>query len=137
MRVRRLLEQLTSLVEGRPNGPLYAALVALRPKIAAAAQKIYDDWDQNDDGEDEMCGTGGVCDEIASAIHGIIGDIDGTEVEEGGHDGDDHAWLIIKKDRERYAVDIPPDVYERGGGYSWQKIPGVRFRPEHIAIDPI
>jgi len=60
-----------------------------------------------------------------------------VEVHEGGQDGDDHSWLIVMNNAEAYSVDIPPRVYETGGGYSWKKIPDVVFKSDDIVIDNI
>jgi GNAT superfamily N-acetyltransferase/2'-5' RNA ligase len=109
-------------------------------EMAAEAQKIYDAWDQNEAGEDPENGTGGICDEIAQAITGVVYDRVPIEcsVTEGGQPGDDHAYVIVYMDnefgKEVYAVDIPHNVYETGGGYSWKKIPGVVFTPDHVEI---
>jgi len=110
-------------------------LEILRPKMAAAAQKIYDAWDP--DNEWDEYGGGGPCDAVASALHEVIANSLDAHVAEGGHEGDDHAFLIVSRAGERYWVDVPPNVYEQGGGYSWQKIPNVMIRPEDIVIEPI
>ena len=36
---------------------------------------------------------------------------------------------------EQYIVDIPYGYYERGGGYSWTKIPDVVFQPDFVVIE--
>jgi hypothetical protein len=36
-----------------------------------------------------------------------------------------------------YSVDISPYAYERGGGYTWKKIPDVKFTPDDVEIDMI
>ena len=56
---------------------------------------------------------------------------------DGGQDGDDHAYLIVYNDVEAYIVDIPPEVYEEGGGYNWQKKPNVTINAEDVGIEPI
>lgn len=110
-------------------------LDALRPKMAKAAQAVYDDWNQNADGEDEELGGGGICDQVSEAISGIIASsIRGVELFDGGQDGDDHAWTVAQLGSEAFGVDIPPSAYESGGGYSWKKKPGVTFGPQSIAI---
>jgi hypothetical protein len=109
---------------------LYAQLMALRPRIAQAAQQIYDSWEQDDE-----CDMGGICDEIASEIGSIIHSaIPGVQTSDGGHDGDDHAWVIAHDTMKAYGVDIPPHVYETGGGYCWQKIPDVHFDADDVEI---
>lgn len=112
------------------NRGLYQQLLALRPAIAQAAQKIYNEWNQEDE-----CDTGGICDEIASATaHVIASTIRNISTTDGGQDGDDHAWTIVYNRSESYGVDIPPNVYETGGGYCWKKIPNVIIQPNEVVI---
>lgn len=112
-------------------------LEVLRPRLAATAQQVYDAWVPDKQGWDEELGGGGPCDEIASALAGVITDSIDAHVDEGGHPGDDHAFLLVSRAGERYWVDIPPSVYEQGGGYSWRKVPDVQIGPEDIVIEPI
>ena len=110
-------------------------LMSLRTEFIKAAQHIYDEWEQNDDGEDDEYGGGGICDTVAQEIQGIIaGKLKDVEMTDGGHDGDDHAWTVCYNDTEAYGVDIPPHVYEIGGGYSWEKRPGVTFHEQDVVI---
>ncbi len=104
---------------------LYHILMRLRPAIAQIAQIIYDEWD-----DDEY---GGICDMIADEISGILSH-NGIDNTDGGHDGDDHAYIIAYNDNESYIVDIPYDTYERGGGYNWSKIPNIQFTPNDVVI---
>ena len=108
---------------------LYEQLNQLKPKMAIAAQLIYDEWD----------GSGfGICDEIADAISDIIAShIADVEIDEYGHEGDDHAAVIASLGNESYVVDIPPSIYEWGGGYNWHKIPDVMFDIDDIVIAQI
>lgn len=116
----------------RVQSNLYRQLMALRPLMAQAAQKVYDAWDQ---GEDCDYGEGGICDEIASEISGIIvSHIRDVNTTDGGQDGDDHAWTVVYNQTESYGVDIPPQVYETGSGYCWHKIPDVTFEPNDVEI---
>lgn len=104
-------------------------LFQLRSFIADAAQKVYDEWEPEEDD------SGGICDQIETAISGVICDhIEGIETQLGGHDGDDHAWTVVYNDNEAYGVDISPYVYEMGAGYSWQKRPNVRIWPQYVQI---
>ncbi len=111
--------------------------MTLRPQMAQAAQEIYDDWAQDVEGLDVMVGGGGICDQITQAIAGVIVESGVADITEGGQEGDDHAWTVAYNDQEAYAVDIPCRVYEQGGGYSWAKIPDVKFTPDHIQLFPI
>lgn len=129
-RSANLLAKKTAVVT--PN-PFYQALKALTPQMAAAAQKIYDEWEQGD--EDDDFGGGGICDAIAQEISSIIvGNIADVELIDGGQDGDDHAWVIAGLDGKAYGVDIAPGVYETGSGYSWTKRPGVTFDASDVDI---
>lgn len=125
------------------EGWLLPQLKQLRPQMAEAAQRIYDSWDQTDEFQDG----GGICDEIAEAISGIVAssiNSDLIDISEYGHDGDDHAAIIVSamdlntgRPTERYLVDIPYDLYETGGGYNWTKIPDVIFMPQNVVIQRI
>lgn len=117
------------------NRPLYQQLMALRPRMAFAAQKVYNSWEQNEEGIDEELGGGGICDQVSQAIADVIvSSIRNADTAEGGQEGDDHSWLVVYNQQEAYGVDIPCHIYERGGGYSWQKLQGVHFSPNDISI---
>ncbi len=117
------------------NGPLYKQLMALRSRMAFAAQQIYNSWEQDEHGMDAELGGGGICDEISRAIGDIVAQsVRNAETAEGGQPGDDHSWLIVYNQKEAYGVDITCHIYERGSGYSWQKLPGVHFSPNDISI---
>lgn len=108
----------------------YKELLSIKPLIIKAVQRIYDDWNQDDE-EFE----GGICDEIEEVISSII--ISKTSAEEtdlGGHDGDDHAWTIAKKGEESYGINIPANIYEIGSGYLWRKRKNVKFEIDDIEI---
>lgn len=103
--------------------------------MVAVAQQVYDGWNQDSSGEDEELGEGGICDEIAEAISGVIAEkISDVEMSDGGQPGDDHAWAVASRGMESYGIDIPCGIYERGSGYRWKKIPGVVFVADHIEI---
>lgn len=124
-----------SFLEAVGARPLYQELMLLRPKMAQAAQEVYNAWEQDKDGIDEFLGGGGICDQISQAIGDVIvSSIHDANVTEGGTPGDDHAWTIVYNQTEAYGVDIACHTYERGGGYNWTKIPNVRFTPNDVSI---
>lgn len=43
----------------------------LRPEMAAAAQQAYNEWEQDEEGQDEELGSGGICQDIAEKMAGI------------------------------------------------------------------
>lgn len=106
-------------------------LLDLRKKIAVSCQKVYDGWTQ----EEDECG--GICNEMAEMISNVLVDLPDVDLFEGGHEGDDHAWVIVQKSGEAYGVDIPPEVYETGGGYNWKKKEGVKILADHVVIFPV
>lgn len=103
-------------------------------KLADVAQKVYDDWDESN--IDEFAG-GGICHLIAEDIASELNTngIEATTV--SSEIGEQHVWVVAKLEDGVYNIDIPPGVYERGGGYTWSKIEGVRFSQEDIIIERI
>jgi hypothetical protein len=129
-------------LRGRPDaasrGALGKQLLALRPQLAAAAQTVVDVWEQNEEGEDDELGTGGLCDRVADAMRGVLDGLgDDVSVTDGGQDGSDHNYLVVHNTTEAYEVDVPPGVYETGGGYSWHKIEGATIEPEDVVVEAI
>lgn len=112
---------------------LYQKIFKLRSRFAEAAQDVYDEWEQDEDGDDFEHGTGGICSDITFAIMGILGRFD-IDCLEAGQDGDDHSWVLAYDDTEAYEIDIPYSIYEFGGGYQWTKKPGVQFKADDLVI---
>lgn len=111
-----------------------------KAKIANAAQSVYDEWEQDADGDSIVYGSGGICDEIANKISIVLSNSfqeisdDVFEITDGGQDGDEHAWIIVHNGKKAFGVDISPYIYESGGGYTWKKKHGVKILPEHVEI---
>lgn len=106
----------------------------LRPELASAAQKVYDEWDQNEEGFCDWLGYGGICQDIADAMAEVLGKhgIDCTTFSQ--EVGEQHVFVIAKTDDGVFSVDIPPYLYETGGGYCWKKIPDVKFDSRYVVI---
>ena len=119
-----------------PAMSLQKQLESLRPQMVQVAQKVYDEnvAANVENPEEEH----GICDEIAQEISGVIAShLGDLEIWEGGQEGDDHAWVIAFNSREAFGIDIPPGVYESGGGYSWKLHEGVVFEPNDVEIWPM
>jgi hypothetical protein len=115
--------------------PLKFALLALRPKLAEAAQAVVDGWEQDSEGFDEELGTGGACDRVADAMSQVLAsNLPEVSVETGGQDGDDHAFLLVSYNGETFSVDIPSSVYETGAGYSWRKVAGASITYDDVLV---
>lgn len=101
------------------------SLAALAPALATAAQNVLDAWQQDADGVDAELGTGGACDQVASALvgvlaaHGFEALLSGTDFEGG------HAFALALVDGAAWEVDVPARLYETGYGYVWRKRPDV------------
>ena len=119
------------------NNKLYDTLLILRNDLALSAQKVYDDWEQDDEGIDEIYGSGGICDDIADAMCDVINNKTNYGCFHLYNEHDCHTSIYVYDDttKQIYNVDIPPYVYEKGTGYNWKKINDVSFNVNHIYID--
>lgn len=113
--------------------PSIHALDALRPAIAAAAQKQYDEWQQDEDGYDEEVGHGGICHLIADDMASILGEA-GFPVWTQTATDVQHVTCIIQASDGVFDVDVPYRLYERGSMFTWTKLPGVVFEPADVSI---
>lgn len=120
------------------DNPLEFQVNRLRPLLAAAAQEVYDHWEQDADGFDDEFGTGGICDGVSSAMGGVLAKngIDNLDISQ---DGDDHSVIAAIDERLKKAVvvDIPASHYEYGAGYNWKKREGISFTPEDLVVHPM
>jgi hypothetical protein len=109
-------------------------LEGLRAALAEAAQRVYDAWEQDAEGQDPELGAGGICHLIADAFCAVMSTAEIQAASVSASCGDQHVWAIAKTSEGVFEIDIPPSVYESGSGYVWRKRPGVRFEPSDIVI---
>lgn len=121
-------------------------LKSLTSQYVAAAQQIYDEWDEN---PDEYF-NGGICHLIADAFVEIISNnfpyYTATTIT---RDDIQHVETIVYKidpdslydeviddetDIETVMIDLNPYIYENGGGFSWTKIFDVEFDNNDITF---
>lgn len=115
---------------------LLDSLDRLRSQLAAAAQAAYAEWAQDGEGYDEALGAGGICQDVAEAMVGVLVEagIDAMTVDNQGM-GDQHVWVVAWTADEAFVVDIPPHVYETGGGYTWRKRSDVTIEPTDVMVE--
>ena len=108
----------------------------LKSELALSAQKVYDRWEQNEEGYCDSWGYGGICGDIADAMCDVLFkyDIECTTVS-SSHEV--HVYVVAKTDDGIYYIDIPYREYETGGGYCWKKIPNVEFDENCVVVDRI
>ena len=127
---------------GKKLSSLEKKLIALKPAFAAAAQEVYDDWTEAKDepgifycGVDDLNG-GGICHLIADKMADVAYENGLNATTFSASIGEVHVWTIVSDGKEHFHVDISPYRYEEGGGYSWRKIPEVKFDPEDVTLCP-
>ena len=110
-------------------------LFSLKSKLAHSAQEVYDEWEQDENGYCDILGEGGICQDIADAMADVLSNngIECSTVSQSS--GEQHVYVVARTEDGVYRVDIPPYLYETGGGYNWKKIPDVEFDERYIDID--
>ncbi len=109
---------------------------SIKKKLAQAAQKIYDGWKQDAEGYNEELGRGGICHIIADDMAGVLSNI-GIECSPVCSNYEQHVYLVAKFREGVFMIDIPYYVYERGGGFTWKKLPDVVFDESHVDISKL
>lgn len=121
-------------------------LKSLTSQYVAAAQQIYDEWDEDPD----VYFNGGICHLIADAFVEIISNnFPYYTATTFTRDDIQHVETIVYKidpdslynedideesDIETVMIDLNPYIYESGGGFSWTKIPDVEFDNNDITF---
>jgi len=98
------------------------------PRILEKVQRVYDDWDEAD--RDTYAG-GGICHLLADEICDVLGSM-GIECATVSCSMEQHVYVGAKFEEGVYSIDIPYHIYETGGGFSWQKIPDIKFEPNDV-----
>ena len=111
-------------------------LQRLAPAMAAAAQKIYDAWEQDEKGESDEYGAGGICDDIADEIVSVLSGA-GYDATTRHDESENHTAVYAKLPAGIFYVDIPCRVYETGTFYKYEKRPDVTIDAEDVIWDRI
>lgn len=99
----------------------------------ARAQEVYDAWQQDPDGIDEVYGAGGICDDIAQALADSLVDA-GFEAFTFHYESDNHTVAVALMQDRTVEVDIPLHIYEIGSWYNYKKRLGVQFTASQITL---
>lgn len=102
--------------------------------MVKAAQEQYDDWRQDHDGQDDELGRGGICHLIADDLIDVLYRHKIENVQSVCSNYEQHVYVVGQFKEGIYEIDIPYDVYETGGGFTWKKIPNVQFSRNDIVI---
>lgn len=132
----RITEIYHSICDSDLVDKLIEQIEKLKPTLIERAQKIYSQWEQNEEGEDEYYGSGGICDDIADEFCKVFSNYNlpcttiynEYDYHTSAYVYDEHTKTLIK-------VDIPPHVYESGAGYNWTKKQDVSFSSDDIIVE--
>lgn len=122
-----------AIVESEQQLASISVVEALKPQMVAVAQRVYDAWDQDEDGYDEEVGSGGICHLIADEIATVLIDA-GVETCTVSATHEVHVYCVVAVQEGVFEVDIPYRVYEIGGGYTWKKIPDVVLTVDDVLV---
>jgi hypothetical protein len=136
MNIIKLIEQEVKNIIKESENELYNTLLSLRKNLILSAQKVYDEWEQDDEGYDEEYGTGGICDDIADSMCEVINEKTDYSCFHLYNEYDCHTSIYVydKYYKLLYNVDIPPHVYETGYGYNWKKNKDVIIKINNVEI---
>ena len=106
----------------------------VKDEMVKVAQEQYDGWQQDEHGENIELGRGGICHLIADDLIGVLykHKIDNVQSVCSSHE--QHVYIVGQFKEGVYEIDIPYDIYETGGGFTWKKRPDVTFSREDIVI---
>lgn len=120
-----------NIKEDEEDGEPTMSITHLKSRIkwlAKLAQKVYDDWEEDDI---DIYAGGGICHLIADAFADYL-NFHGIETQTISSNFEQHVYCISKVKEGIYSVDIHWSYYETGGGYNWKKIPNVVFDGSEI-----
>ena len=109
----------------------------IKNELAAAAQKEYDDWVQDEEGHNEELGSGGICHLIADRLIDVLYNHGINRCQTVSSCHEQHVYVVGQFREGIYLIDVPYSYYERGGGFTWKKIPNVQFSADHIEVQKL
>lgn len=124
------------LIKEQDENNMFSELLEIRTDLILVAQKVYDEWEQDNEGYDELYGIGGICDDIADAMCNLIHSKTDYNCFTFYNEFDCHTSIYVYDTEKKllYNVDIPPYVYESGTAYAWKKLKDINFNVNHVTI---
>lgn len=107
----------------------------VKDDMVKVAQEQYDAWKQDHNGQDVKLGGGGICHLIADDLINVLYRHKIDNVQSVCSNYEQHVYVVGQFKEGIYEIDIPYNVYETGGGFSWKKIPDVEFNRNDIVIN--
>ena len=107
---------------------------SIKKELAIAAQNQYNQWNLDDDGYDFEVGSGGICHLIADKMIDVLYKHNIHRCQTVSSNHEQHVYIVGQFREGIFSIDIPPHLYETGGGYTWKKIPDVQFDEDFIDI---
>lgn len=112
-----------------------SALLPIRVAVAEAAQRVYNDWQQDETGHDDVLGFGGICDQIASEMSNVLGKT-GLRCLWARDELEEHARIVVACRDGIFTLDIPADVYEfRLAIFDWRKKPNIDICADDVLVE--
>ena len=133
--VRRIVAE--SMIYENQTFQIMAAIQQVKDKMAAAAQRVYDEWIQDKDGDSEEYGSGGICDDVSDAMADVIIRNTPYHAETIHNENFCHTacYVVDHETKVMIKADISPYHYEQGTAYNWKKIPNVKFDGSMVEIE--
>jgi hypothetical protein len=126
------LEENVTIVDDDESTDLQSIAVVkqLFPRLITVAQKVYDNWDEDDV---DTYANGGICHLIADEISSVLvkNNVNCSTVSDSY---EQHVYTVVQVIEGVYSVDIHHSIYEVGAGFTWKKINNVTFDVNDISL---
>jgi hypothetical protein len=103
-------------------------LKSILPQLADAAEEVYNNWEQDEEGYSHEYGYGGICDRVADAMASKYDQLRPSDLIDWEsftmykeYECHTDFYVVNHKIKEVIEIGLPPHAYETGGGYNWKK----------------
>lgn len=123
------------------NSEIISFLKSILPQLAEAAERVYNAWEQDEEGYSNEYGTGGICDRVADEMASTYDTLRPNTLADWEsftmykeHQCHTDFYVVNHKEKEIIEVGLPPHAYETGGGYTWKKKEEHEIHPNSFYI---